>query len=319
MVEIKEILAPKDTKCRPGYELTPTYITIHNTANENKGAGAENHGKYLQGGGKTSSVSWHYAVDDKLIVHCIPENEVAWHAGDGGSGTGNRKSLAIEICENPESDLKTATDNAAELTAYLMKKYGIPLDRVVQHNHWSGKDCPRRIRKGEPYSWDTFLSRVKAFYNAENTEKEEPQEDESITVKYQVYTGSWLPWVENYNEKNNDGFAGVKGNKISAIRAGLSKGKIKYRAHQLNYKWWSWITDYNTKDTSGYAGVVGKPVDMVQMQLVDLPGYSVEYRVAPVGGDYYPWVRNYKKTGSDGYAGVPGKAIDRLQIRIVKN
>ena len=41
--------------------------------------------------------------------------------------------------------------------------HGIPLERVVQHNHWSGKDCPNRIRRGEPYDWQTFLARVQSY------------------------------------------------------------------------------------------------------------------------------------------------------------
>jgi len=102
-----------------------------------------------------------------LITHFIPYGEAAWHAGHGGNCTRNRHSLAIEICENPESNLLTATDNAAELTATLMKKYGVPIGNVVQHNHWSGKDCPRRIRRGEPYDWATFLAKVQGFVAAQ--------------------------------------------------------------------------------------------------------------------------------------------------------
>lgn len=40
---------------------------------------------------------------------------------------------------------------------YLMDKYNIPLDRVAQHNHWSGKNCPRIIRKE---GWDKFLALI---------------------------------------------------------------------------------------------------------------------------------------------------------------
>ena len=106
-------------------------------------------------------------MDDGLIVRIIPDKEVAWHAGDGGNGPGNRKSLAIEICENPESDLAKATDNAAELTACLMHSYGIPLANVVQHNRWSGKNCPHLLRAGKPYTWQTFLAKVQGFYDAQ--------------------------------------------------------------------------------------------------------------------------------------------------------
>lgn len=154
------MLAPKGSKCRPGYALKPEYITIHNTGNTNKGADADNHAKYLQGGGKDLTVSYHWCVDDKQAVLIIPENENAWHAGDGGNGTGNRKSLAIEICENSDGDLKKATDNAVELTRELMAKYNIPISKVVTHKHWSGKQCPNRLLKGQPYTWDEFLAKL---------------------------------------------------------------------------------------------------------------------------------------------------------------
>ena len=137
MTQIKEMMIPRGTAARPGYAMTPKFITIHNTANENKGAGALSHGTYMTtGGGKNVTTSYHYVVDDSLIVRLLPDNEAAWHAGDGsGTKSGNRTSLAIEICENPESDLTKATDNAAELTARLMKDWGIGLSNVKQHNY----------------------------------------------------------------------------------------------------------------------------------------------------------------------------------------
>ncbi len=316
MAEILEMLAPVGCKCRPANALTPEYITIHNTANTNATADAVAHANLLRGSWKDKSISWHYAVDENQIVQCIPDYENAWHAGDGGNGTGNRKSLAIEICEN--GDLLKATDNAAELTAMLMMKYNIPIENVVQHNHWSGKDCPRRIRAGEPYGWTVFLEKVQSFVISETPKPDEPTA-EIVQVEYQAYAGGkWLPWVEDCNHVDSDGYAGVTGKAITAIRAGLSKGHIKYRAHTKNGKWWSWITDYNTENTSGYAGVLGKEIDMLQMTLTDLPGFAVEYRVAPVGKDYLPWVRDFNETNTNGYAGVKGKAFDRLQVRVLK-
>lgn len=164
-MNIKTKLIPAGSVARSGYAMAPRYLTLHNTANTSRGANAASHATYLQNSGKNSSVSYHYVVDDKEIYQLLPDNEVAWHAGDGLYGTGNRQSLAIEICENSDGDLLKATNLAVELTAYLMKKYNIPLSNVVQHNHWSGKNCPNRIRKGEPYDWNTFLNKVQAIYN----------------------------------------------------------------------------------------------------------------------------------------------------------
>lgn len=166
MVKLTEIFIRKGTAARPGNAMAPKFITIHNTANTGKGAGARSHASYMTvNGGQNKSVSYHYVVDDSEIIRLIPDTEIAWHAGDGARGVGNLQSLAIEICENPESNLRKATDNAAELTARLMSDWKIPLANVVQHNRWSGKNCPRRIRKGEPYSWEQFKKVVQMFYD----------------------------------------------------------------------------------------------------------------------------------------------------------
>lgn len=167
MVKLTEIFIRKGTAARPGRAMAPKFITIHNTANTGKGAGARSHASYMTvNGGQNKSVSYHYVVDDSEIIRLIPDTEIAWHAGDGARGVGNLQSIAIEICENPESNLRKATDNAAELTARLMSDWKIPIANVVQHNHWSGKNCPRRIRNGEPYNWAQFKKTVQAFYDA---------------------------------------------------------------------------------------------------------------------------------------------------------
>lgn len=164
-MNIKQKFIPTGTKARSGYSLSPKYITIHNTSNTKRGANAASHASYMSGSGKNTSVSYHFVVDDKEIYQLLPLNEVAWHAGDGGKGTGNRHSLAIEICENSDGNLLKATDNTVELTAYLMKEFNIPISNVVQHNKWSGKNCPNRIRAGQPYNWNTFLNKVQNAYN----------------------------------------------------------------------------------------------------------------------------------------------------------
>ena len=38
-----------------------------------------------------------------------------------------------------------------------MAEHGIPIDHVVQHNHWSGKDCPYNIRHTAG-AWEGFLA-----------------------------------------------------------------------------------------------------------------------------------------------------------------
>ena len=163
MVNIIQDFIPAGRKNRPGRANPDIYITIHNTANTSKGAGAKSHAAYLKSDAAASiPASYHYTVDDKEIYQHLPDTEDAYHAGDG-SGDGNRKSIGIEICENSDGDILKATDNAAQLTAMLCKKYNIPITNVIQHNNWSGKDCPSQIRAGKPYNWNMFLNNVRGY------------------------------------------------------------------------------------------------------------------------------------------------------------
>ena len=163
MLKITEQYIPKGNQNRPAHPMSPKYITIHDTGNASKGAGAKNHAIYAGRG--VNEVGYHFVVDDKNIYQLLPLNENAWHAGDGGNGTGNRQSIAIEICENPESNRATAEKNAQQLTASLMKKCGIPLSNVKQHYDWNGKNCPHIIR-ARKNGWSDFVAAVKKEYEA---------------------------------------------------------------------------------------------------------------------------------------------------------
>ncbi|WP_260399917.1 N-acetylmuramoyl-L-alanine amidase family protein, partial [Peribacillus simplex] len=92
---------PKGTACnrRPGFAMSPTTITIHNTANEKSSAANER--AWLTNQSNKVQASYHIVVDEREAIECIPLNENAWHAGDGsGSASGNRTSIGIEICES---------------------------------------------------------------------------------------------------------------------------------------------------------------------------------------------------------------------------
>ena len=143
---------------RPGGSNPCKYITIHETGNAAKGADAAAHAAYLDSdAGERDLVSWHYTVDDHAIVQNLPDAETAYHAGDGKDGPGNATSIGIEICVNAGGDFAQAQANAASLVRQLMEEHGIPIDRVVQHAHWNGKDCPKTIR-ATTGAWEGFLA-----------------------------------------------------------------------------------------------------------------------------------------------------------------
>ena len=131
-------------------------ITNQNTANTAPTAGDEAHARYLQNveNADTAYVSVHLFVDDDSITQCIPLDEVCYHAGDG-SGDGNRKTIAIEICEN--RNYEKAELNAQKLNAALLLTY--PNLKIFKHQDWSGKFCPRKIL-ARPNGWLEFTAGI---------------------------------------------------------------------------------------------------------------------------------------------------------------
>lgn len=165
-MEIIQRLIPDNKK--PKYQLdngklvtfpmTPEYITIHETDNTRTGASADAHSR-LQLNGNSRVASWHVQVDCKQAIQSLPFNEAGIHAGDGINGNGNRKSIGIEICVNSDGDYEKAIRNAAEVVKQLMKQFNIPIEKVVTHKKWSGKNCPRNLLNGR---WDEFINLCKS-------------------------------------------------------------------------------------------------------------------------------------------------------------
>lgn len=208
---IKNIIPIRTDGARSGEKLTILNgVTIHNTDNSDAGADAITHGKLLAGTWLNKQQSWHYAVDKDNAVQSIPEDEVAWHAGDGRTSRGgNLSTIAIEICMNADGDFAKAVDNAARLTADILKRHGLPPTAVYQHHDWSGKNCPSQIRAGRPYGWDTFKDKVKDYYNgkASTTNPSKPSNTPNQSAK-EKYTVGTLCCVQQL-AKSSDGSRGV--------------------------------------------------------------------------------------------------------------
>ena len=157
---------PESNSNRPQTKITPRYITIHNTDNTSRGADCLAHAKYVKSkAARDRQVSWHYTVDDLRCVKHLPINEMGWHAA---SKKGNSDSIGIEICMHQGIDQNAANDRAALLTAILMYDLNLALEKVVTHQYWSGKNCPRLLldngRLG--HKWQQFLDRVKSIYHS---------------------------------------------------------------------------------------------------------------------------------------------------------
>jgi N-acetylmuramoyl-L-alanine amidase len=146
-------LIPEGNVNRPGIPMRPEWVTVHETANTRPGANAEMHRRFVHGGGGAEGVSFHLVVDDREVIQLLRFDEVAWHAGDGRDGPGNRTSIAIETCVNSDGDWGRTLRNLVILLASICRAYGWGADRIVQHHRWSGKNCPSRIRAEGRWEW----------------------------------------------------------------------------------------------------------------------------------------------------------------------
>ena len=184
-VNLQVDMVPKGTHGRKVVRrMSPRYITIHST--QNYTADADRHSLALKrgalrarkrpGGNRIGYLIWHFSVDDRHVVQHMPTNEQGEHADFDGPG--NRLSIGVEMCENRDGNLNRTIDRTAKLTAYLMVRNGIPLNRVVPHYHWPrkgtsrpNKNCPHFLMdNGRPgRKWKGFLNQVNGYYKQINS------------------------------------------------------------------------------------------------------------------------------------------------------
>lgn len=179
---------------------TIRYIAIHYTAGASSAPG---NAKTMKAGWeKAKRASADFGVDDGTIVQFNPDLKGyrCWSVGDKKnpySGGGqlykiatNSNTLSIEICSNLRAGFdrnvlnhggwyftEESLANAVKLTKILMKKFNVPIERVVRHYDISGKVCPsvlgwnnaaiytkdgkRTAEKSNSSEWEKFKNRLK--------------------------------------------------------------------------------------------------------------------------------------------------------------
>lgn len=162
---------------RPGKKIIKIKgIAIHWTANEKIGADAKANRNYFNNTDRACSA--HYIVDDHSIIQCVENAGLAYHVGSSKytpfgqqfKPTPNFYFIGIEICVNKDGNFNKAYQNAVELTAYLVKEYGLTINDIVTHHMITGKDCPRFMQK--PEEVNAFRMAVSKVLNSINKEGE---------------------------------------------------------------------------------------------------------------------------------------------------
>lgn len=204
--------------------------------------------------------SWTFTVDDTEIYQETLINWETWHAGNT---TGNKNSISIEICMwSDKEKQRKSYENAAILTAMLLKQYKLSVDKVYQHNKWSGKDCPQYLRAGKHgYNWNWFLDRVKAHYNGNASSSTST----TTTTAYKRIVGTIEVLADSLNVRKGPGMSYAT---VSTLKKGQ---KVSVMASENGWymleegKWCSGGTSY-VKFTESKDGVYECTADVLNVR-----------------------------------------------------
>ena len=199
-VDPSVIYAPLQSCITRTSNRTIKYLAIHYTAGASSAPGRAKNMKMSWE--KTRRASADFGVDDRDMVQFNPDlrNYKCWAVGDkknaysgGGRFYGiatNANTISIEICSNLKKGYdrnvvnhggwyftEAALDNAVRLAKILMRKFNIPIERVIRHYDVSGKICPsvlgwndatiytkdgkRTAEKSNSSEWEKFKNRLK--------------------------------------------------------------------------------------------------------------------------------------------------------------
>ncbi|HFI0463830.1 TPA: glucosaminidase domain-containing protein [Streptococcus suis] len=117
--------------------------------------------------------SAHLFIDPKETYQVVPFDRVAWHVGDGRGryGITNQNSIGVELCQ----DVTTGKDvwnwdfhpdtrqEAIRVFAYLMKKFNVPIERVVRHYDASRKSCPGNWMANDWAKWKLWKKDLETY------------------------------------------------------------------------------------------------------------------------------------------------------------
>ncbi|NMV97940.1 N-acetylmuramoyl-L-alanine amidase [Bacillus velezensis] len=304
------LVSPEKYSIKGRYAMTAEYITFHNTAND---ASANNEISYMRNNNET--VSYHFAVDDKEVVQGLPTNRNAFHCGDGEYGTGNRKSIGVEVCYSKSGGerYRKAEALAIKFIAQLLKERGWDVDRVKKHQDWSGKYCPHRVL--DEGRWNAVKAAIAAELKALGGNTSSSSSKPTKVVKT---NGSYVKNTVIADSLN----VRTQRNANSSIVLALPKGSTVQYQKGSTQNGWGYIKYTNSKGAtySGYVNVSyiksdaelgkgdskpkttpSKSTGVTKKQVV-LPASASSWRIyplgkAPVKANALPTQLNPKKFG----------------------
>lgn len=273
-------------------------ITIHHMAGI---MSAKACGKIFQQKGRNGSS--HYGIgNDGKIGNYVDENDTAW---TNSNWSANCRAVTIETSNNKRGGNWTVSDKALnsliKLIADIAKrnKLGklIKGKNLTWHSMYINTICPgnylrskldyiiNEANKINGYGISRTVSyRVYCnghwFDTAKDGQTAGNQKDfiSGLQIrtgvgcgntKYRVHikNGVWLSEVTKWDNTDN-GYAGIKGQKIDAISLWTENGQFSYRVKTKKSGWLPWVNGYNIKDNiNGYAGNLKEEIIAVEIKI----------------------------------------------------
>lgn len=161
--------------------------------------------------------------------------------GKGVYGISNTNSIGIEMCL-PSGTVTAKTEaNTIELVQYLMKKYNIPINRVVRHYDASRKNCPAQFNlDGKWTRWFAFKAKLAGTSSSSSVTKPAKSKfkvGDKVRVK-----------IALYKDSQGNGRSTKSVGKVGTIKRDVGKGK-RYLIDNLG---WAHENDIELVKTSGF-------------------------------------------------------------------
>lgn len=294
---------------------------------------------------QTREASAHYQVESSgRIGQLVWDSDTAWHAGDW---VANCTSIGIEHANNPNGTItEKCLDAGSHLVAALCHYYGLGrpqwLKNVFPHKYFSSTSCPGQIYGSQK---NAYIKRAQYWYDkmdGKNVQKpssgsgssssgSSSSSSSSNLKKFSTHVhyalrklnGSWWPEVTDFNNKDDDGYAGAPFTKHDYLYIKVDEGKVKYRVMTSEDGWLPWVTKGDKSDLEeGCAGIAGHAITGIQVYYTTPSGKQYKqawYRVQTT--DREGWLDTCCDDGTtydeyDGWAGMYDEPVDRFQLCI---
>jgi len=237
-----------------------------------------------------ASASAHYTVrsSDGFVGQSVHEEDIAYHAGWWDY---NRTSVGIEH-EGYVSDPSWFTDamyrSSAKLSAYLCKKYGIPIDRqhIIGHNEvpgcsgGSGGGVGCHTDPGPYWDWSRYMGFVKEYAGVSTTYTQVV--DNKTSGRFYA-ASSWGTSSWSSQRYGSDYRYTKPGSTASEARF---KVKIPSRGKYAVYGWWPAAPGYN---------------DRARFLVRSVDGWKTKVVSQRTNGGKWVWLGTYAMDAGDGW------------------